>query len=406
MATDAGSMSSDTDASSTGMSEEDAAQSQTSGLHDGGHVSPSTAYDAAHPSSTHDATSSSTMPTDPIEAGSGNDASTHELDAALARDAASRDDASRADAGTTTHDAGEDCVPTGDERCFNGADDDCDHRIDCADPECAIAATCEPTGETQGVLIEASEDCPEGYQEEVVELHQGLDAPECSGCTCTPTTTECSGELYFYEDSVACAADMSPYSGGVLVDAVTAECPASPHMEGFTSGYRVGAISPVAGTGTCSPDGSPTLGTPSWLTSMKYCIAEAVGDGCEVGYACVPQATSGTACTESDSACVGDQIESTWYEDYDDSRICGACTCDGSGDCSNVGVRLGSDWSCEVDSPSTPAGEKRCDITPYSPPAVLGGTPTEPVCQPSAETTGALAPIGTHTLCCDAIPPT
>lgn len=293
------------------------------------------------------------------------------------------------------------CMADGDERCFNGADDDCNGLTDCADPACAEGAVCEPSGDNNGVLVAADQDCPRGYTEQSIEVYQGLVRGTCDGCTCTPTSTQCvSGDLYFYDSSDECLDD-AELTGGSLVPPIVYECPSEPVRQGFTAGYRVGAIHMESGSGTCTPGGSATPAPPSWETSLKYCVADSAGTGCQFGHACVPSQSEGRSCYESGSGeCPAELVLEKVFGSYSDSRTCGACQCDGAGDCSGVGIQLGSDWSCDVTNPVTYAGQKDCATDPYSPPAFLVGVPTETVCEPWAEQSGTLDPKERRTLCC------
>lgn len=295
----------------------------------------------------------------------------------------------------------EPCVPDGEERCFNGVDDDCNGAADCADAACSAGASCEPSGGNEGVLVAADQECPTGYTERSLEVFEGLAGGECQGCTCTPTSTQCvSGDLYFYDTFEQCLDDVS-LSGGSLVQPITYECPSEPVLSGSTYGYRVGEIHLLTGTGTCTAAGAATPGTVTWQHSFKYCSADSVGVGCQFGHVCVPKQTDGRACYESSSGDCPAELESEkLFEGYEDTRTCAECRCDGAGDCSGVGIQLGSDWSCEVENPVTYAWQKDCETDPYSPPAFLVGVPTEPVCSPVAEESGRLDPTGRHVFCC------
>lgn len=294
------------------------------------------------------------------------------------------------------------CVPDGDERCFNGADDDCNGAADCADAACSPGASCEPSGDNEGVLIAADQECPRGYTEQSLEVYRGLVGGECEGCSCTPTNTQCvSGDLYFYDTVEECVDDMS-LTRGFLVQPITYECPAEALRDGDTYGYRVGEIQVGLGTGTCSAGGTATPGPVTWERSFKYCSADSVGVGCQFGHVCVPKQTVGPACYESSSGeCPTEFAAEKLFEGYEDKRTCGECRCDGAGDCSGVGIQLGSDWSCEVPNPVTYAGQKDCETVPYSPAAFLVGVPTDPVCSPLADSSGRLDPTERHVYCCE-----
>lgn len=295
------------------------------------------------------------------------------------------------------------CVERGAEECFNGVDDDCNGLTDCGDPACAPDATCEPNGENPGVIVAHDAECPPGYTESTIELHQGLVGEPCTGCSCAvDVPTECVGDLYLYESDGECLAD-DDLNGGIAVDApVTFECPNEPLVDGFTWGYRVEAVRLVPGTGTCAPSGTPSLGPVSWQQSYKYCVTDTVGVGCQFGFACVPKQQTGKACFELlRGECPDDLLRQVFFEDYEDERTC-TCECEGEGDCNDVGIRMGSDWSCGIEEhPVTPAGEKDCETTPYSPPASLLGTPKAPACTPRGNISGGLTPAKPRTLCCE-----
>jgi hypothetical protein len=310
-------------------------------------------------------------------------------------------DASPADA-SPNGDAAPTCSPTAVEDCFNALDDDCNGTTDCADPACTTGATCVPAGEVQGVTVAVDEACPPGYEADEQILYQGLTGEPCSGCRCDAQATVCSGAaVYFYMNEGDCAADTT-LTGGSYMGDVTGACPASPTpiYYGWGEGYRVGPISVLSGTGICSPSGTPSLGAVSWATSTKFCAASNAGTGCQAGYACVPEPTSGIVCSETLTTCPTGISEQVWYEDYQDGRACEACSCTGAGDCAGVQVQLGSDWSCGSYHPPLGGGQQDCAQTPYSPPAELIGAPTDPVCAASSDTRGDLTAVRPHTLCC------
>jgi hypothetical protein len=327
---------------------------------------------------------------------SGRDATLSEPDAdaapSIAQDAASLIDAQpAAEAGST-------CNSSGVEDCFNGADDDCNDLIDCADPACERGAVCEPAGDEQGVLVPADERCPEGYQAESL-LYQGLTGEPCSGCACSSTATECSAaSVYFYADERECGYD-TEYTGGTYVGDVTGACTGSPLTYDTIGGFRVAPISVLPSTGSCTPVGSATPGAVQWTRAAKWCVAEGTGKGCQFGYACVPVPQSGTYCIES-AECPKTMPAQEWFEDYVDERSCDACQCSGAGDCSGVQVRLGSDWVCDANNAPVGGGQKDCTQNPYSPPAELVGAPTDPICEASVDTVGELTAVGSHQLCC------
>lgn len=293
------------------------------------------------------------------------------------------------------------CDPNDDEDCFNGVDDDCNQLADCADPACS-EAVCAPAADVPGVLVEIGEECPPGYREEEIELHQRLSGGGCTGCSCTSTPTECTASVYIYQNDGDCAADTGPtFTGGTFVGDVTEQCPSSPLEQGNWPGWRVGAITTVGQTGRCVPQGTAAPEPATWAVDGKFCVASRAGVGCQFGYACLPATDVGTPCGETEDVCPGSLTEQTWHEDFDDTRTCGTCACDGDGDCDGAIVEMGSDWACLDTGANLRSGEKLCANTPYSPPARIVGSIQQPSCDASVTTSGAVVATGEHTLCCE-----
>jgi len=93
-------------------------------------------------------------------------------------------------------------------------------------------------------------------------------------------------------------------------------------------------------------------------------------------------------------------VAETWSAGYSDDRVCGACGCqdNGDGNCDNVVVEIGSDWTC-ADYGQLYEGEKECQGTPYSPPERLIGTPTNSTCSAQGAMTGSARPTGGQAYC-------
>jgi hypothetical protein len=132
------------------------------------------------------------------------------------------------------------------------------------------------------------------------------------------------------------------------------------------------------------------------------------GVGCSAASdICVPlAATANDQCALADGAstCAGyQQADTAWYDDYDDQRSCGACFCTAvGGDCANMIVQIGSDYSC-INAAQVGDHMQNCigGFGIYSPPAQLVGTPTPPTgCDARAPISGEITPTGQQTLCC------
>jgi hypothetical protein len=297
------------------------------------------------------------------------------------------------------------CVPKGAEQCWNGMDDDCNGQTDCADAACKPGASCAPAGSSVGVLVPVATPCPQGFDSGEMTLHQGLTDNGCSGCSCQTTPTQCAPRVYYYSNASLCNLDVTmPFSGGTLLNTIpTYTCSSSP------IGSSQGMDTPVAwrvtmgvAVGTCNAGGAATPLPPTWSTSMKLCTTLSSGGGCDAGFVCVPKVSGAKACAQKSAvSCPASAPQETWERSFKDNRSCGNCTCTTSGgDCNNVQVQLGHDWSCGSIDGSLHGGEKSCSISTYAPPAILAGLPTNATCMASALVNGALAATSPLDLCC------
>ena len=359
------------------------------------------------------------------DAGSRNDASTPSdasmADADKPGDAEAGVDANRADTGAT-NEAGATpdgstsdgsaadamqpgCRKLGPEQCDNGLDDDCNGDIDCADSACTPMTTCAPAGSTVGVLVPEASPCPSGFSQTELALHQGLMDTGCSGCSCQATPATCTPQVYYYASTSACTLDaIKPYTGGTLINkSITATCSSEPI--GDSQGMSTPVAWRVAMTvypGSCNASGAATPLPPSWSTNTKLCTTHVAGGGCKTGFVCVPKVTTGKACGQKASAaCPATTTAQTWHRSFTDNRSCDVCSCTATGgNCSNVAVQLGHDWSCNTIDGMLYGGEKSCNISTYSPPAKLSGLPTNPSCSASAAVSGMLLATSPLDLCC------
>ena len=309
------------------------------------------------------------------------------------------------------------CVPTATvENCYNNLDDDCNGLADCADTAgCSPTSQCQAIDPTMGMVgasVAASAACPTGAPMQRA-LNSGLMASGCTGCSCLTGTAAltCSAQIYGYTSADTAAAMCAANTGGTLVATLTSAQACTTPNWGGTIGFVYGIrASMFAGTpsGTCTPGGTPTKGTPTWGSSTKFCGVPAVGGGCATGQVCVPKpVVAAGACLLMDGAraCPTGLRASSWFTGFTDTRTCGACSCGAptGGDCGSMLIGAGSDYSCP---PSSVVGYVRTGdhlclpAGTYSPGVQFSGTPVAPTCAAAAAVTGALTTSGPQTLCC------
>ncbi|HTN86228.1 MAG TPA: hypothetical protein VL242_21155 [Sorangium sp.] len=315
-------------------------------------------------------------------------------------DGAGTTEHSSASAGTSTS-ATTGCTQV--EDCFNGADDDCDDAVDCADSDCAEGAVClkAPTNFELGVVVDAAEPCPDGFTAKETLLFRGLSGSGCEGCGCTPNPTDCAADLYLYADASQCEADEGG-TRGTLAKRVGFTCDSVPINNGFVNwgGVRAGPFDVIQ---SCTATGTAIPAPATWAESRKFCHASAgAGAGCGAGEACVPRQAPAEQCAlvSGSATCSGyARRESDWFRGYNDTRTCSSCSCTASGgDCNYVSVELGNDYSC-IDHARIQQGGRYCEYA-YSPPAHLVGNPTNSTCTSRTTLSGSLDPTGQSTLCC------
>ncbi|HTU62753.1 MAG TPA: hypothetical protein VMF89_30030, partial [Polyangiales bacterium] len=268
------------------------------------------------------------------------------------------------DAGMTTTDAGpgmlqdaatsdasfsdaSGCIATGAEDCMNGLDDDCNGAVDCADSACEPVTQCVPESLAY-VLVGIDEACPAGYWELDV-VHQDLKDNGCEGCSCTPVDKECEAYLRVYSALTPCAGDSTGTGGTLLRDPVPETCsaPVGKAMD-LANGFNVQI---VAGKNACEASGEPKPSAPEWGNVRKRCSAELHSGGCVLGY-CAPRPEAQDVCwPETDAGCGALVTPQTFFQNYDDTRVCEACSCTTTGgSCSDVGVIVSTDPTCRTGS--------------------------------------------------------
>jgi hypothetical protein len=331
-----------------------------------------------------------------LDATGGGDAA-HRVDAAT--DHAAQDGAvdGRADA---RPEAG--CDANAAEVCNNGIDDNCDGKVDCADPMCSgtgwTCVTAPPQPWTYVGFFGAVASCPAPFATTTPMKTGPMSTQESCSCTCNvgnpPTTcdlfgiNDCQGTLYV----------AWPANGGMCT------------QSNFGFGTADIAVYGYASNGTCNAAPSGFYG--STATDVTVCGGAATGAGCAANQVCAPPLPSGEDCVMQGgevAACptgfTAKQV--TVGTAIADGRMCGCTPCDSGAmeDCPNASLKLwlgndcmgGADWS---------GNENVCTMNngPFDQYEFVGGSPDgTPTCQfanTTAMTTGTLSLASPSTVCC------
>jgi hypothetical protein len=309
------------------------------------------------------------------------------------------------------------CVPTGAEDCFNGKDDDCDGKIDCADPDCTPKAQCvtaDPTAAPIGTLTGAGAGvvCPTGYGQTTAVM-SGLNTLDCTaggGCSCIAPAVTCSTTLVSYNMNNLCGNLGSVgQKAGTFTTGDDSGCktipPWSVNASGDIFGIMTTNFAPQL-AGGCTPAGNPVVPTPSWSSKGTFCGTTMIGGGCGAGQVCVPVVGAASLCQLFDgakSSCPGGASAIPWFTGVSGSASCGPCTCGAAtgANCDNVVLTVGSDNACSG-AASIASGRTQCFASGISEPGVqFSGTPVAPTCPAQSAYLGNLAPSGPKTLCCN-----
>jgi len=308
------------------------------------------------------------------------------------------------------------CVPTGVENCFNNIDDDCDGKIDCADPDCTPKAQCvtaDPTSAPIGTLTGsgAGTTCPAGY-DKTTAIMSNLNALDCTtggSCSCRPPAVTCSTTLVSYNAPNLCnnVSGVGQKAGTFSTgdDKTCSIIPAwSTAVGGDIYGIQTTKFTATA-AGGCIASGAPNTPTPTWSTKGTFCATTTIGGGCGTGQVCVPVAAGASLCQLFDGAkttCPGGAPAVPWYTGTTGAASCGPCTCGSTtgASCDNVLLTYGSDYGCSGFGTISSGGTSCFASGIYEPGVAFTGTPTSPTCPAQSAYTGNIAPSGPKTLCC------
>jgi hypothetical protein len=233
------------------------------------------------------------------------------------------------------------CTPSGAEICDDGADNDCDGEIDCADSaDCgARACVAAPPDGWQYVGFDAtpSAGCPAAFgASEEVKIVDGDGLAGACVCDCGGSCAD--GESAVEIGDAACAAgttttvNVKSDTGGTctpLASSLAVPAPAGGHV-----------TSPAL---ACNPKVSVKS-----AAAGRVCAAPTSAGGCGASQVCAPKGAQGFGLCISKpgvNACPpGFAQRHTAGASANDARACGACTC-GSTPCSGS-VTIFSDDKC------------------------------------------------------------
>ena len=312
------------------------------------------------------------------------------------------------------------CVPTGPENCFNNIDDDCDGKIDCADPDCgptvaqcvALDPTSAPIGMLSGVGPGA---CATPGFDQPTSIVANLNPLDCStqsagkGCICTPAPVTCTATLSGFQTAKECSDSSS--TGDLAAKfstgddkSCTAGPPAwTPDAAGYIYGVATSAFS--ATTSGCTPSGTPIIPTPTWGSRGTFCATATIGGGCGAGKVCVPAGPSSTVCQLFDgvkTTCpAAVPSRAPWYTGVSSGITCGPCSCGSpiGATCDNAEISFGNDGTCS--GLGTVGSKSRaCFGGGVSKPGVQFVGAISAPCQAMSTVGGTATPTGPKTLCC------
>ena len=236
------------------------------------------------------------------------------------------------------------CKPTGAENCFDGIDNDCNGKIDCADPACgsgvAQCVALDPTSAPIGLLSGGTGPCSTALYDQATAIFANQNQLSCTtivagqGCSCKPGPVSCSTTLAGFKTLAECTGNTSSgeAAGNFATDQDNACTAGVPPWTTDAMGdiYGIAVTTFVASAGACTPSGTPNVPKFGFGVSANFCATKSVGGGCGAGQVCVPTTGSAGACQLFDgqkTTCPGGAPAVPWYTGSSGSASCGPCTC-------------------------------------------------------------------------------
>jgi hypothetical protein len=239
----------------------------------------------------------------------------------------------------------------GPENCTNGIDDNCDGKIDCADPQCAAYACVPPvpagwTGPVawwQAANPSTAPACP-GQYGTPINVSSGLGAlpPTCGACSCSVSTQPtCAATGTFHVDQM-CQSPCQTATTVILASTGTCTMVAT-NTCGSGGSFSLAPSLPTPTGGACKANpGTKTVSPPTWALGGRVCPYAGANDsgGCPVTDSCVaiPGGSYGrdlcvystkqpapTSCPPGYNT--NTAFPQTFYQSVTDTRDCTACGC-------------------------------------------------------------------------------
>ena len=311
------------------------------------------------------------------------------------------------------------CKPTGAENCFDGIDNDCNGKIDCADPACgsgvAQCVALDPTSAPIGLLTGGSGPCATALYDQATAIFANQNQLSCTtivagqGCSCKPGPVSCSTTLAGFKTLAECTGNSSSgeAAGNFATDQDNACTTGVPPWTTDSTGdiYGIAVTTFVASPGACTPSGTPNVPKFGFGVSANFCATKNVGGGCGAGQVCVPTTGSASPCQLFDgqkTTCPGGAAAVPWYTGSSGSASCGPCTCGSptGASCDSVLLTAGSAASCSGVG-QLQSNTRECFSSGLLKPGLqFSGTPTPGNCSPMSTLGGNAGPTGPKTLCC------
>jgi hypothetical protein len=236
---------------------------------------------------------------------------------------------------------------TGDEDCLDGADNDGDDAVDCADTDCTPDFECVPgvPAGFEGYFRVTQTDYPtappacDNGNSPAVFFARPAGAAECTECSCGEFLgAECSASVVScWPGSMVC--DDTPADWTIALEDGLCHKPIALLGLNMTLACSITAPGQVITDGSCEPSPVDFPNKDTWQNEVGACELPQ-GGGCVDAEVCVPKAAGSGAqalCVQQagDAACpagaFGQKVLS--YAGGVDNRSCDDCTCDSTTTC-------------------------------------------------------------------------
>lgn len=293
------------------------------------------------------------------------------------------------------------------EDCLNGADDDGDQAIDCADTDCA-ANECVPTipmGWTfvaLAVAPTAPATCPAGFDNQVFSGFTDLtfDPVPCSACQCGTPTKSCEFQpIEVSSTSSTCGALSAFNQTGCTSYGTIAEMSASAAAPKFKI--------------SCTPSGGVpgTAPPPVYSSEALACASNGSGLGCSDAGTCAPSISDPAfrqcIMRVGDNACPAAfaterRIAAANPTTFDDTRTCTACGCGFSVGTCTATTRFYPTSNCTGTAVATLSNTGGCGaVNSAHSSSIYMSTIQGGNCYPGGgDAAGDVAPAAPTTFCC------